>query len=294
LQRYLFGKDCGYFTLMGPFGVQKQLIDPAPFRYEPRPVWSFIDRKIRDAGPVARDLVSVITSEALSGNFFCGGYNAAANAVRLRETFPEARILIIVREQRSMTRSLYNTWVHWGMPHSVDRMLNPIRLNMVPQFTAEYLCFDALVGHYQHAFGRANVLVLPFEQFHNDPRKFVEQIYCFSGIDASPHLHRLPFKQYRNKSFSPLNQVVQQLINAWLVRTPFNYRGWIPDTPERTMARLGASLRRNSRLPRIFDDHLDRRTRQLIERATEGAFRDSNRKLERLTDLELGRLGYEI
>jgi hypothetical protein len=293
LQHHLFKADCGYLTLMDPYAVRLRLLDPAPFRYEPRLVWDFIEQKLGDAGAAARDLVPVVTSEGLSGNLFCGGYNATDAAHRLAETFPEARILIVVREQRSMIRSLYNTWLQWGMPHSVERMLKPLRPRMVPQFSLQYLCFDALVAHYQRTFGQERVLVLPFEQFLDQPREFVAQIYRLSGIEADPYLDRLPYQQRANQSTTPLNQLLQQKINAWSVRTPFNYRGWIADTPERNLARIRSGFRRSARLPRILDGYLDRRTRALIEQATEGAFRASNKGLESLTGLDLGPLGYE-
>lgn len=294
LQRHLFKASSGFLTLMDPYAVRLRIIDPAPFCYDPRPVWDFVQRKLLEAGAAAQDLVPVVTSEGLSGNLFCGGYNAAENASRLVETFPEARVLVVVREQRAMIRSLHNTWLQWGMPHSVERMLNPLRPRMMPQFSLEYLCFDALVAHYQKLFGRERVLVLPFEQFRDRPRDFVSAIYRLTGIDAGELLDRLPYAQRANRSTSPLNQLLQQQVNAWLVRTPFNYRGWIADTPERNLARIRAGIRRSSRLPQFLDSYLDRRTRALIERTTAGAFNASNRSLESLTGLELGPLGYPV
>ena len=56
----------------------------------------------------------MVSFPRLSGHPYSGGYDSRMIADRVAEVFPEARILIVIREQRSMIVSTYKQYVNAG------------------------------------------------------------------------------------------------------------------------------------------------------------------------------------
>ncbi|MCK5666181.1 MAG: sulfotransferase, partial [Thiotrichaceae bacterium] len=200
MQVNLFKPENGFKQVMKPFQIQPVIINPTCFKYRADEVYASLDMKISESKDL-NNKVPVITSEALSGNLFCGGYNAKELADRVVTAFPDARILIIVREQKSMIRALYNTQILWGLPHSIERMLVPVVPSMSSQFSHDYLRYDEIVNYYMSQLGKDRVLVLPYELFQQAPDKFIASIYEFSGAHEmwSERVNQLPFEKRINK-----------------------------------------------------------------------------------------------
>jgi hypothetical protein len=59
-------------------------------------------------------LIPMVSSERLSGNPHSGGYDSAVLAERLHQVFPGARVLVMIREQRSMILSSWAQYVRVG------------------------------------------------------------------------------------------------------------------------------------------------------------------------------------
>ena len=58
------------------------------------------------------------------GSPLTGGDNGETILYRLKKTLPQAKILIVIREQRAMLRSLYQLLVNWGCPYDIELLLN--------------------------------------------------------------------------------------------------------------------------------------------------------------------------
>ncbi len=148
-------------------------------------------RLIQEPTPVP---AQVISFPGLSGRFHTDGQDAFQIADRVAYLYPDASILIVVREQMDMIRSSYSTFVckggarslaeylKWGRPSSNDRQN--------ASTPTDRFAYFALTNHYVQRFGRSNVLVLPYERLKKAPADFIYQIIHHCGlIFPSPKLH---------------------------------------------------------------------------------------------------------
>ncbi len=294
LQTHLFKPEQGYVAIMDPVAVQLNLIDPTPFKFEPRKVQVYASEKIALLRPME---IPIISSEALAGNPFCGGYNARELADRICSTFPKAGVLIIIREQRAMIRSLYSSMISWGMPHSLKRILDPPDTRLGPQFTYDYLEYDRLVTYYQDRVGHDRVKVLPFESFSIDPAGFVRAIHKFSenhpALTAADSLSPL-YRRRSNPGRTLLNLLVQRWLNYFLVSNTFNYAGLFKDSSRATLRRIKSCRRRERWFPGLTANWFEKGFQKKVLRHTRGRFAASNRRLEQLIGLSLNAYGYEL
>ena len=61
----------------------------------------------------------------LAGQAFSGGYDTKEIADRLKAVFPDGRIVVVVREQRSMIVSTYKQYLKAGGPSGIEAFLQP-------------------------------------------------------------------------------------------------------------------------------------------------------------------------
>ena len=181
LQQHVFGDSGAGFSQMG--GAQR-LIAINAFDFRPRRIRKQMERRIGQAQ--AQGLVPVLSSERLSGEPHFGGYDSEVIADRLAAVFPNARILVIVREQTSMFLSIYKEYIRRGGAASLRQYLaTPRDGYWLPQFRFEFLEYHRLIGYYQDLFGAESVMVLPYELLRAQPATFLRQIGEFVGVPAA-------------------------------------------------------------------------------------------------------------
>src|SRR5262245_10233078 len=129
---------------------------------------------------------AVISSERLSGSVLSGGFDRAIISRRIKAVFPKARILLVIREQRALLMSMYIQYLKYGGWHTIGDFVDPPSDGRLPCFTPTYLMYDRLISLYQETFGKANVLVLPYELFATAVEDYVEAICGFAGIPELP------------------------------------------------------------------------------------------------------------
>ena len=145
-------------------------------------------RKTFESGvtsPSGSGLIPVLTWERLSGTAHAGGFDSATIAQRLHGVFPEARILIVVREQRSMIYALYQQYVRDGGIATLDGYLRPRHEWEIPQFRFEHLEYDRLARLYRKLFGSDRVLVLAFEELRVNPNGFAARIVAYAQAPST-------------------------------------------------------------------------------------------------------------
>ena len=221
-----------------------------------------------------------------------GGHDARQNADRLRATFPQAKILLVTREQKSLLRSLYKSMVTWGSPLRIGRLLESLDYPQLHDFHLDFLRFDLLADHYCGLYGRENVLVLPYEMFRQTPRPFLKRLFEHCGMDYGHLLENPPPLRRRvNKNVS-LSAIGYQ---RWLNRIHVAFSGGPVSRfgDEEVIKRINRRMRHFPSIPYV-DTHLERRFATIVEQQTRGKFARSNQRLQGLMGLDPGQYGYEM
>ncbi len=292
LQQCLFRAEFGFSKPLNPFDIQLELVSHNPLDFDHAAFRAgFLQRSERAAGE--QQLVPVCSSENLVGALSHGGYNARCNADKLHACFPEGRVLIVIREQQSMLRSLYRTLVAWGNPYGIERLLNspPHWRHIAPAFQLEAFEYHRLIAYYQQKFGAERVKVLCFEQFRLDPNGFAGAILDYCELPAA---EALPVDRQLNPGSSLFGIEKKRLANR-AYRNIYNSNGLLDETEQRQYQRMADFRgRREGLLDRLLSPAMERRFRKRVATQLEGRFRDSNARTQALTGLPLAELGYDL
>lgn len=172
-----------------------------------------------------------ISAERLSGHPFSGGYDSLTLAHRIYTTAPEARIMILVRNQLNAIPSVYRQMVVEGYPGSL-RTLTTGSSWKLPAFSWKFFEYDRVLRHYQGLFSDANVRMFTYEQFQADPDSLFDEMGQWLGIDIGVH----DVDGVVNRSMSRSAVGIVRLLNHFIVsemnRTP------VIRLPVRTLRRL--------------------------------------------------------
>jgi hypothetical protein len=232
----------------------------------------------------------VLSNERLSGSPHTGGHDSRIVAERLKATFPDAQILIVIREQRRIIQSAFVQYVSVGGPLPFEQYANPPRRGRkrVPWFRFEFFEYHHLIEHYQRLFSPEAVLVLPFEQLRTDAVGFVAAIAGHAGV---PALASVPAGRV-NVSTSALAVAVKRRANRLLVRDGLNPAGWLDgDRVNGGLRRAAERLARAT--PSSLRDRADRRLTLKVDTIVGGdRYRESNARTAALTGLDLAKWGY--
>lgn len=233
-----------------------------------------------------------VSNERLSGHPMSNGIDRSWICDRLHATIPGARVLMVVREQRSMILSSYMQYLKYGGPRSIEGFLAPQNDTRVPSLDLRYWDYDRLAETYIRRFGRDNVLVLPFEMLRKDPQGFVARICGFAGV-APPQA--LPGTQRENASQDYFTGTALRLLSPLIRSSRGN--GFAPALFGRRVGQavhLGLQKYLGFLVPRALNEHVKRRLQARVEAAVGTSYQASNRRLEELTGLDLRPYGYAL
>ena len=92
--------------------------------------------------------IPVLSHERFSGNPSSGAFDMSRTAERLQRLCPDAKILVILRDQQSQLESIWCQAVRIGLYCSADDYLRPHHPGdfRVPHFEPSYLLHDEIVG----------------------------------------------------------------------------------------------------------------------------------------------------
>jgi hypothetical protein len=246
----------------------------------------------------AEGLVPVLSSPRLSGHSYSGGYDSKELADRLKRVFPEARILIVIREQRSMVASTYKQYVKAGGSCSLKNFLDPDlqRGFRVPAFDYGHFEYDRLIAYYQSHYGPESVLALPYEHFVRDGRSFVERIAEFAGRAVPEEvLERMPYTERFNPGRSALGVAVARPLNRFGPRTDMNPAPLIDSKAMHLLRNrvLNADLQ-GWPVVRGLAGRRESRYRRLVADAVGDRYVRSNRATVELTGTDLAEYGWMV
>jgi len=292
LQNVVFSDETLGF--ISPWGAQAgiavdEFVLANPFRFDATRARSRFEEGLADAREKA--LVPVLSNEALCGQPVSGGRFAYGKFVveRLRETFPEGKVLIVVREQRGALLSHYREYIANGFHGDLARFIGGPELppGFAPDCPLDHFEYDGLVGHAQSLFGTDRVLVLPFEMLKEERERFLAELYRFVGRRARP----VPDRPPERIGVKGLGLAFKQACN----RINFGQSDWArprQSISARAVSKAAGWVERLA--PDAWQGAYEERLRQYIEAQMGGRYARSNARLEQLTGLELGQYGYAL
>ncbi len=291
LQKRIFRADSGFGFMRAELeDIELALISVNPYGTQAVKT-SWFDELKAKAEP--RSLIPVISHERLSGNPLANSVDAPLIANRLINTFGDARVLIVIREQREMMISLYKQVVFVNLIHASFRSFWKERLatHMEPQLGMHAFEYHHQIAHYQKTFGKDRVLVLTYELLRSDPLRFVREIARFAG---APEPTEVPLDREHE---SPPSSLLPPLRYVNLVVTALGlvrfFRGRTRDLPlVRAKVQFTRLLGRIVR--KIGPRDVEARWKAVATELTKGRFAETNRITSELIGVDLGAYGYEV
>jgi hypothetical protein len=286
LQDHLFHNDSAGFC--APWGTMSHaavnhFVTVNPLHFDGERTRSYFLPEIERAA--SQGLVPVLTHEALSSQPLLGQYYAPQVGHWLKEVFPHARVLIVVREQKALITSLYRQYVRNGGTRSIEQFIGrgdePV--GWAPLCRLPFFEFDRLVVLYRELFGSENVLALPMELLRQNQPEFLTKILAFSGLSTEPIIKA----KAANVGWSCATLSIFRRLNRVLGR---NHLG--PEQPygRRFAVRLFFKLDRW--IPSVLRDHAERHLEAVVTQRVGERYSESNRRLGNLLNLDLARFGY--
>jgi len=290
LQRTVFRPANGYTrTWVGSDKgeVVEHLMLTHPARFDAAAVRARFDALHEGFDPA---LVRTVSHEALGGSERSRWHETAHVPGRVHAVFPEARILVGIREQRDMLFSGYDQYVRQGGSLPLERYLGleAHAPGFRPACSMEQLEYDLLVRPYAERFGADRVLVVPYEAFRAEPAATLCRIHAFAG---APEVAQEAGERV-NRGLGMVSNEILRRANG-LLRGAEGWDGHRRRRLPLQWVKHAAVRRIDPLIPSGWHEARAARLRAVIREATEGRYAESNRRLEAMTGLSLGALGYE-
>lgn len=292
LQNDIFASAAhGFTTATGAprHSLVADFVTPDAFHYDAQAVRKAYSDHHREAAE--NDLTLVLSHERLSGYPSSGGHDRRLIADRLFETFPEARVLIVLREQRALIRSMYSQHITDGGTGSIRQFLDTPEpaLGRRPGFRLSFYEFDRTIAYYQSMFGLDRVLALPFEMLGENPGGFVAEIQSFCGIAGTD----VGAVKRANERRPLVMQLAQRPLNALFFHNELSPGALFHIS--RFAKRYGRTRKLFEAItPSWLEKSMQAKLKRTIDRHVGNYYVESNRKTEQLIGRSLASYGYPL
>ena len=233
----------------------------------------------------------LIFSERLTGHWYSGGYDSFQIADRIHREWPDAKILICIREQKAILSSIYRHYIAKGGTLSFESYARPDRSRglRLPQFNLDFFKYNILVEHYISLFGARQVKVVLFEQLIRDRMKFFKEIYDYAEVRFPEETYRID--QHENigmqngfiiKRF--LNRIFSDMYIHEATGTNHNF--------SKIMNKMASAASLLTRISLGKSEIMN-----LNEEVTKTVFNeyvDANKKLVEIAEIDLSDFGYQL
>ena len=132
--------------------------------------------------------VNVISHEGMTNS--CIG-DIGLKAKRAHSIFPDAKIILVIRNQIDVLRSLYDmhptspfTGVSMGNTLTIESWLD-FNFDRIERSYLKGMLYSDIAAYYKQLFGERSVGIFVFEQLKVNPDEFSHQLSSFMGIDSS-------------------------------------------------------------------------------------------------------------
>ena len=235
-----------------------------------------------------RGVPLILSDEALGGRPFGQRFYSQIFAFRLKAAFPDARILIVCREQRAILGSFYGEYLRYGHSRSLLQFIQSGGPDSKSEegSVRDYYRYDQMLDFYRGVFGEKNVVMVPMEWMLRNPEGMLERLSELLGSELC--FVRSPNMQTERPAWSSWAQGIQRLANQHLLRDGRMHR-------ELGILKPNALAYRVDRLtPAWARRRGSQKRRQLIEMAVGDRFVASNRRLAESIGFDLGAFGYSV
>lgn len=294
LQSRLWSDSRLGFRLCPRRDVGRLLVEPHPLAFDAAASRDRIAPWVEETG--RRKLVPVLSHERLSGYPHSGGFDSREIADRIAAVLPRARILAVVREQRSAILSNYHQYVRDGGASPLARYLDPPQAGhrRVPGFAVEFFQYERLIDAYRERFGESNVCVLVHEELRSQPQRFLGRIVDLVGSGADlGRLDETISREVVNPAPSTASIALLRWANLLFRASPLHPSPPLPSRRAHSVAaRVALGI---DHLPlRALSARRSAHEREIVGRRVGGLYEDTNARLGELTGIDLGRYGYAV
>jgi sulfotransferase family protein len=298
LQRHYFGDPRTATKWVGKSGGDhpvRQLVHARPLEFDAVASRAQFDPLLRNAE--AEGLLPVVSYERLSGHPFSGGHDSREIANRLKAVFPEAKVLVVIREQRSMIVSTYKQYVKAGGPLPISGFIAPPRSTSrrVPWFDLRNFEYEHLIRYYRSLYGEDAVLTLAFDQLVHDPPAFAAAIGRFAERPLDHELlASLPYAARSNPALSAVDVAVRRRRNRLIARSEVHPAPAIESRWLRRLTRVVLGVPVGSLVPQRVAERSEASLRRQVEELVGDQYRESNRATAGLTGIDLAGYGWTV
>jgi len=233
--------------------------------------------------------VNVISHERLSGHPHSSGLDSKTISKRLHNFFPNAKVLIVIREQKSFILSIYLQYLAGGGVDSLKKYLNTKFDRKRFFFSPHHINYLPLIRYYIELFGYKNVCVLPYEMFAREPSLYFGKLGEFLGKDVEVDSSQLEI--YANKAQYAYVSYRLRGLSYFLYSNSLNNYSSLKSKPT---AWLASRLIRMAKaiIPDSWDSKLKRDMASYIQSWVEHRYENPNKDLEKLLGIDLAKYDY--
>jgi len=280
--------DSGHSTLANYFIYDDEGYVLSPFENNEVRIQKEIENIIRFK-PNLYNKIPVISHERLSGNPHASGFDAKKIAFMLRNTFADAHILIVIREQSSFILSNYFQYLSQGGTCSLKRYLNFRYDGKRPFFSPCHVTYLPLISTYYHLYGKDNVTVLPYELFKTKPSVFISTVG--KALNADILIDDRLFNQEINKRTFYFAAYYLRSLNNLRKSSSLNnfssYSNKYTAKASDTFVNMAGAV-----LPLHLNIKLRRKFRLQVDNWVGNRYAESNKELSKLIGIDLSEYGY--
>lgn len=233
--------------------------------------------------------IPVLSDERLSGNPHSGGFDAKKIAIMIKSIFPRARILIVIREQKSFIFSTYFQYLSVGGTNSLKKYLTTKYDGKRPHFSPNHINYLPLVKEYYESFGNENVLVLPYEMFRDQPSLFMSKLGNLLKVEIS--LDKNTFNEIVNKKRNKFLMYNLRALNAFRKSTSVNNYSMLSNRYTKKVANVIFSISGRV-MPQRLDGLIKEKADRIIAKWVGSRYLKSNQEISKRIGIDLSKYGY--
>lgn len=175
--------------------------------------------------------VNLLSDEALSGALYSGvgkrGLDHRTPIIyNLRSAFPEARLVVVIRRQDELAKSIYRQYLKFGGTEPAARFFG-VQSAGEGIFPTDRFIFSPYLAALKDAFSKG-VLILVYEEFVHDPRSFLEKLCGFLGVSPP----EVSLGRSNSTNLGARGMEATRIANRFF-RNQLNPAGLLPGIPRR-------------------------------------------------------------